>query len=287
MFSKKKRQLQVSDNEISIKSFDGEDYISLTDMLRSKEGVFFIDSWLRNRNTVEFLGVWESMYNPNFNYVEFDVIKSKTGLNSFKISVKEWVEKTNAIGLKAMPGRYGGTYAHKDIAFEFGTWISPTFKLYLIKDYQRLKEIENNQYNLEWNVRRVLASSTYTIHTDAVKEHIIPTVMPWNVGYKYASEADIINLALFGMTAKEWRDRNKVRVKSGENIRDTASINELLVLENLQMKSAELMEEKLPPKERYETLFEMANRQKEALSKIDPIKSLKRLDDETYLESGE
>ncbi len=283
MFKKQKRQLQVENNEISVKEYGGEDYLSLTDMIRSKDGDFFISDWLRNRNTIEFLGIWESVFNPEFNYGEFAIIKSKAGLNSFKISVKDWVGKTNAIGLRATAGRYGGTYAHKDIAFEFGTWISPSFKLYLIKDYQRLKEIENNQYNLEWNVRRILASTTYAIHTDAVKEHIIPNVLPWKAGYKYASEADIINLALFRVTAKEWREQNPDRAKTGENLRDSASINELLILENLQMKSAELVASKIGSEERFEILQKMADTQRSALEKVDPAKALKRLDDQSYL----
>jgi hypothetical protein len=286
MFKKKNRSLSIQKNDISVKDFSGEDYISLTDMLRNKDGDFFISDWLRNRNTIEFLGVWESMYNSNFNYGEFAIIKSQAGLNSYKISVKEWVDKTNAIGLRATAGRYGGTYAHKDIAFEFGTWISPTFKLYLIKEYQRLKEIETNQYNLEWNVRRVLASSTYTIHTDAIKKHIIPNTLPWNANYKYADEADLINLALFGITAKEWRIQNPSRAKDNENLRDSASINELLILENLQLKSAELLAQGLSPEERFKTLQSMAKSQRSALSKIDPIKALKKLDNQTYLDSG-
>jgi hypothetical protein len=283
MFGKKNRQLTVENNTITVKSFDGEDYLSITDMIRSKDGDFFIADWLRNRNTVEYLGIWESIYNPHFNYGEFAIIKSKVGLNNFKISVKEWVEKTNAIGLKATAGRYGGTYAHKDIAIEFGTWISPAFKLYLIKDYQRLKEIETNKYNLEWSVRRVLASTTYAIHTDAIKEHIIPATLPWKAGYKYASEADIINLALFGMTAKEWREQNPERAKNSENPRDSASINELLILENLQIRSAELVADGLGSEERLGILRDMAERQKEALAKVDPIKALKKLDGTTYL----
>jgi len=287
MHGKKNRQLKVSDNDISVKEFRGEDYISLTDMIKSKDGDFFVSDWLRNRNTVEFLGIWESIYNPNFNYGEFAIIKSQVGLNSYKISVKEWVEETNAIGLRATAGRYGGTYAHKDIAFEFGTWISPTFKLYLIKDYQRLKEIESNQYNLEWNVRRLLATTTYTVHTDAIKEYIIPNVLPWQASYKYADEADLINLALFGMTAKQWREQNPARAENGENIRDSASINELLILENLQMKSVELVAQKLNPEERLKILHDMAKIQKEALAKVDPMKALKKLDNQTYLSSGD
>lgn len=283
---RKKRVLRVENNEISVKKFDGEDYISITDMIRNKDGDFFVADWLRNRNTVEFLGIWESMNNPNFNYGEFAIIKSKVGLNNYKLSVKEWAEKTNAIGLRAVAGRYGGTYAQKDIAFEFGMWISPAFKLYLIKDYERLKAIETNQYQLEWDVRRVLASSTYVAHTDAVKDEIIPKVLPWRTNYQYADEADILNLAVFGVTAAEWRKNNSERTKRKENIRDSASIIELLILEELQLQNAELIRKGISKEERFNILRKMAITKRTALEKIDPIKGLKRLDDTTYLGDG-
>lgn len=283
---RKKRVLKVENNEISVKKFDGEDYISITDMIRNKDGDFFVADWLRNRNTVEFLGIWESMNNPNFNYGEFAIIKSKVGLNNYKLSVKEWAEKTNAIGLRAVAGRYGGTYAQKDIAFEFGMWISPAFKLYLIKDYERLKAIETNQYQLEWDVRRVLASSTYVAHTDAVKDEIIPKVLPWRTNYQYADEADILNLAVFGVTAAEWRKNNPERAKHKENIRDSASIIELLILEELQLQNAELIRKGISKEERFNILRKMAITKRTALEKIDPIKGLKRLDDTTYLGDG-
>lgn len=283
---RKKRVLKVENNEISVKKFDGEDYISITDMIRNKDGDFFVADWLRNRNTVEFLGIWESMNNPNFNYGEFAIIKSKVGLNNYKLSVKEWAEKTNAIGLRAVAGRYGGTYAQKDIAFEFGMWISPAFKLYLIKDYERLKAIETNQYQLEWDVRRVLASSTYVAHTDAVKDEIIPKVLPWRTNYQYADEADILNLAVFGVTAAEWRKNNPERAKRKENIRDSASIIELLILEELQLQNAELVRKGISKEERFNILRKMAITKRTALEKIDPIKGLKRLDDTTYLGDG-
>ena len=283
---RKKRVLKVENNEISVKKFDGEDYISMTDMLRSKEGTFFVKTWLRNRNTIEFLGIWESMNNPNFNWNEFDLIRKQAGLNSFNISVKEWTEKTNAIGLRAVAGRYGGTYAQKDIAFEFGMWISPAFKLYLIKDYERLKAIETNQYQLEWDVRRVLASSTYVAHTDAVKDKIIPKVLPWRANYQYADEADILNLAVFGRTAADWRKSNPERAKRKENLRDSASIIELLILEELQLQNAELIRKGIDKEERLNLLREMAITKRNALEKIDPIKGLKRLDDTTYLGDG-
>lgn len=283
---RKKRVLKVENNEISVKKFDGEDYISITDMIRNKDGDFFVADWLRNRNTVEFLGIWESMNNPNFNYGEFAIIKSKVGLNNYKLSVKEWAERTNAIGLRAVAGRYGGTYAQKDIAFEFGMWISPAFKLYLIKDYERLKAIETNQYQLEWDVRRILASSTYVAHTDAVKDEIIPKVLPWRTNYQYADEADILNLAVFGVTAAEWRKNNPGRAKRKENIRDSASIIELLILEELQLQNAELIRKGISKEERFNILRKMAITKRTALEKIDPIKGLKRLDDTTYLGDG-
>ncbi len=191
--TKSKQIINVQGMDITIKNFGEEDYISLTDMLKAKDGDFFISDWLRNRNTVEFLGIWESVYNPDFNYGEFAIIKSQVGLNSYKLSAKEWVEKTNAIGLKATAGRYGGTYAHKDIAFEFGMWISAEFKIYLIKEFQRLKEEENKIKKLEWNVQRTLAKVNYQIHTDAIKENLIPhKLSKTQINFIYASEADLM-----------------------------------------------------------------------------------------------
>jgi len=224
------------------------DYISLTDMLKAKDGDFFISDWLRNRNTVEFLGIWERIYNPNFNYGEFAIIKSKAGLNNYKISAKEWVEKTKAIGLKAATGRYGGTYAHKDIAFEFGMWISAEFKIYLIKEFQRLKEDENDRQKLEWNFQRTLAKINYKIHTDAIKEKLIPhELTKEQVNMKYANEADLLNVALFGITAKIWREQNP---KLKGNIRDYAPIEQLVVLSNLESINALLIREGLSQKDR-------------------------------------
>ena len=170
----KNKKIEVEGREISILLFEEQDYISLTDMLKAKEGDFFISDWLRNRNTIEYLGIWESIYNPTFNYGEFAIIKSQAGLNSYKLSVRDWVEKTNAISLKATAGRYGGTYGHPDIAFEFGMWISPKFKIYLFKEFQRLKTEENDRFRLEWNLQRTLSKVNYQIHTDAIKENLIP-----------------------------------------------------------------------------------------------------------------
>ena len=181
-------------------------------MLKAKDGDFFISDWLRNRNTVEFLGIWESIHNPDFNYGEFATIKSQAGLNSYKISVKEWVNSTNAIGLKAKAGRYGGTYAHKDLAFEFGMWISPEFKIYLIKEFQRLKDEEQQRLSSPWNVNRTLAKVNYRIHTDAIQSVIVPaSVSKHQLSMIYANEADLLNVAVFGQTAKEWRDSNPER----------------------------------------------------------------------------
>ena len=210
---------------------------------------------LRNRNTVEFLGAWEQLNNPNFNYGEFATIKSKAGLNSYKISVKEWVEKTNAIGLRAVAGRYGGTYAHKDIAFEFGMWISPIFKLYLIKEFQRLKNEENERLRLDWDFKRSLTKINYKIHTDAIKKHIIPTITDQEAKFTYANEADVLNKALFGMTAKEWRDKNP---KKEGNIRDYANVYELVSLANLETHNAEFIKQGLPQGERLKKLNAIA-----------------------------
>ena len=201
------KKFEVLDTRINYYNEDNADYISLTDMLKSKDGEFFISDWLRNRNTIEFLGIWEELHNPNFNYGEFAIIKSQAGLNSYKISVKEWSNKTNAIGIVAKTGRYGGTYAHKDIAFEFGMWISPKFKIYLIKEFERLKQEE--QKEVGWNAKRDLAKVNYRIHTDAIKNNLIPKELTSKqVNLVYAEEADVLNMALFGMTAKEWRENN-------------------------------------------------------------------------------
>lgn len=283
IFFKKNKQISVQGTDISIKEVNGTDYICLTDMIKSKDGDFFISDWLRNRNTIEFLGLWESMYNPNFNYGGFATIKSKAGLNNYKISIKEWIGQTNAIGLNAQAGRYGGTYAHKDIAFEFGTWISPQFKLYLIKEYQRLKDIETNQYGLEWDVRRLLSKTNYSIHTDAIKEYIIPQSTKWRKEMEYAEEADLINTAVFGMTAKEWRESNKERYNCGENIRDSASINELNILSNAQSYNAEMIKEGISKENRYKKLQNMAQTQLKALNNEDFMKALKKTADDVYL----
>ena len=257
-------RINVRGTKIAVIRRGDEDYISLTDMLKAKDGDFFISDWLRNRNTVEFLGIWETVHNPDFNYGEFAIIKSQAGLNSYKLSVKEWVEKTNAIGLQATVGRYGGTYAHQDIAFEFGMWISPEFKIYLIKEFQRLKEDENRRLSLAWNLNRTLAKVNYRLHTDAIQTHLIPVeVTPKQAAFTYANEADILNVALFGLTAREWRNANPG--KDG-NLRDHASLEQLLVLANLENMNAEFIHMELPQSDRLKRLNAIAIRQMQTLT---------------------
>jgi hypothetical protein len=259
-----KTTIEVKGTAISILSDSGGDFISLTDMLKAKDGDFFISDWLRNRNTVEFLGIWESVHNPGFNSGEFATIKSQVGLNSYKLSVKEWVEKTGAVGLRATAGRYGGTFAHKDIAFEFGMWISPEFKIYLIKEFQRLKEDESQRLSLAWNLNRTLSKLNYRIHTDAVKTHLIPPeVTPAQAAITYASEADLLNVALFGLTARQWRDANPAL---DGNMRDHADIEQLLVLANLESLNAEFIHMQLPQPERLNKLNAIAIRQMKTLA---------------------
>ena len=251
---KSKREISVLETSIAVLSVDGQDYISLTDMLQAKDGDFFISDWLRNRNTVEFLGIWETVHNPDFNYGGFATIKSQVGLNSYKLSVKEWVAQTAAIGLVAKAGRYGGTYAHSDLAFEFGMWISPEFKIYLIKEFHRLKTIEQEQTG--WDIRRNLARINYRIHTDAIKENLIPAELtPQQVSQIYASEADVLNMALFGMTAKQWRADNTTGTG---NIRDYANGAQLVCLANMENLNAVFINDGLPQYKRIERLNQIA-----------------------------
>jgi hypothetical protein len=262
----KYKKILVLDSTITVTD---DDFISLTDMLKSKDGNFFISDWLRNRNTLEYLGIWEKIHNPDFNYGEFAAIKSQSGLNSYKISVKEWSERTKAIGIKAKTGRYGGTYAHKDIAFEFGMWISAEFKIYLVKEFQRLKEAENDRLSIEWDVKRLLSKTNYHLQTDAVQKHIIPQKnyqkdKQWLV---YAEEADLLNVALFGCTAKDWREANPEQAKKGMNIRDVASINELTVLSNIESMNAILIKQGVSKQQRFTQLNEIAKYQLEVLNK--------------------
>ncbi len=279
-------KIEVESKVISIVKQNEEDYICLTDMIRDESGNDHIRNWMRNRNTVEFIGLWETLHNPNFKGVEFDTFRKEAGLNNFNLTPKKWVEATNAIGIVSKSGRYGGTYAHKDLAFEFGAWISPMFKLLLIKEFQRLKEIETNQYNLEWNVKRILSKTNYHIQTDAIKEHIIPQKnyskdKEWLV---YAEEADLLNVAMFNCTAKDWREANKEHAKKSMNIRDFSSINELVVLSNLENLNAVMITENIDKTERFKQLTRVAQSQLNTLDGKDFIKSLKKLNDTTYLD---
>lgn len=236
----------VKDTEVTVIEIGDEDYISLTDMIKVNDGEYYFSNWLRNRNTIEFLGIWEKVNNPNFNCAEFDIIKSQAGLNSYRLSAKEWMEKTKAVGLIAKAGRYGGTYAHKDIAFEFAMWISPEFKVYLIREFQRLKQQE--QMQLGWSAKRELSKINYRIHTDAIKQHLIPQeITQQQATVIYASEADVLNVAMFGVTALQWRDAHP-DLKG--NVRDYASINELICLSNMENLNAVFIQEGLPQHER-------------------------------------
>ena len=263
----------VKDAEIRVMEQNGEDYINLTDMLKAKDGEFFISDWLRNRNTLEYIGIWEELNNPNFNYGEFALIKSQSGLNRFKISVKEFVAQTNAIGLQAKAGRYGGTYAHKDIALEFAMWISPEFKLYLIKEFQRLKQKEAEDNKLEWNVKRILSKANYRIHTDAIKAHLIPKLLNTKQHqFVYATEADILNQALFGQTAKQWKDANP---KLKGNMREHATIEQLTVLAGLESQNALLIQQGFPQEERLTILNRLAIQQMSSLLQTAALTQLK------------
>jgi len=264
-------KINVKETEITVLQINNEDYISLTDMIKAKDGEFFVTSWLRNRNTLEYIGIWEKVYNPDFNYVEFDIIKSQAGLNSFRVSVKDLIEKANIISLQAKTGRYGGTYAHKDIAFEFALWISPEFKIYIIKEFQRLKEEE--QKALGWSAKRELAKINYHIHTDAIKHNLIPAELtPQQTSVIYANEADVLNIALFGMTARDWRDSNP-DLKG--NIRDYATINELICLSNMENLNAVFINEGLPQRERLIKLNRIAIQQMSVLQEVEGRKLLK------------
>jgi hypothetical protein len=265
-------KIKVNDKEITIIDIKENDYISLTDMVKDIEnGLALIEKWLRNKNTIEFIGIWEEMYNPNFNSPEFDGIKNAAGLNRFVLSVKQWTVKTNSTGIVAKAGRYGGTFAHKDIAFEFASWVSPKFKLYLLKEFQRLKEDEQKQ--LGWTAKRELAKINYHIHTDAIKQNLIPNELTTaQTSVIYASEADVLNVALFGITARQWREANP-DLKG--NIRDYAGINQLICLANMENLNAVLINEKMPQNERLVKLNQIAIQQMKVLQEVENRKLLK------------
>lgn len=281
-----KSKIHAKDIEISvISSAKKDDYISLTDIARYRNSEYpgyVIQNWLRNRATVDYLGLWEEINNPSFNYLEFEAIKNEAGANSFVLTPKKWVDKTNAIGIITKQGRYAATYAHRDIAFEFASWISPEFKLYVIQDYQRLKSDESHRYALDWNVKRLLSKANYRIHTDAIKQNLIPPeVTGRQQSFIYANEADLLNIALFGKTATEWRNENPD--KKGENIRDYATIEQLLVLANLENTNALLIEQGLPPELRLKKLNEIAIQQLTTLTKNKSVEKLKALDGKPQL----
>lgn len=262
--------------EIYTEDYQSE-FISLSDIAKYKsdEPSAVIANWLRNRNTLEFLGLWESLHNPEFNSLEFEGIRNQAGLNAFTLSPKKWINLTNSIGLVSKAGRYGGTYAHSDIAFEFASWISPEFKLYIIQDYKRLKSDENNRLSLEWNLNREISKINYRIHTDAIKEHlIVPELSPSQVGFTYATEADLLNVALFGQTAKQWRSENQD--KKG-NIIDYANINELLILSNMENYNAILIDQGIEQSERILTLNKFAKKQLKSIENLN-TNTLKELE---------
>jgi len=267
---------------ISVQGFDivwyeanYNDYISLTDIARYKDAEntdTIIQNWLRNRNTIELLGFWESIYNPNFKPLEFEGFRKQAGLNSFVMTPKKWIESTNAIGIVSKSGRYGGTFAHKDIALEFASWISIEFKLFIIKEFQRLKENETSQLKLEWNLQRTLSKINYHIHTDAIRDNLIPKeITKQQANFVYADEADLLNVALFGLTAKEWRESNPD--KKG-NVRDYASLEQLVVLSNMESINALLIEQGIVPSERLKELNKVAITQMKSLVKNKAIKQL-------------
>lgn len=263
----------VQDTDITILQINENDYISLTDIAKFKTDDTFIVvcNWMRNRNTIEYLGIWESLYNPNFKPIEFDRFRKEAGLNAFTMSPKKWIETTNAIGIISKSGRYGGTYAHKDIAFKFASWISVEFELYVAKEFQRLKEEEQKQ--LGWSVKRELAKLNYHIHTDAIRKNLIPKeITPQQASMIYANEADVLNVALFGVTAKEWREANP-DVKG--NIRDYATINQLICLSNMENLNAVFVNDNLPQRERLIKLNQIAIQQMSVLEDVGSKKMLK------------
>ncbi|MEP7197895.1 MAG: KilA-N domain-containing protein [Saprospiraceae bacterium] len=273
----KNKIIQVQNIPVTITSEDGKDFICLTDMANAKEGesraADIIKNWLRNRYTLEFLGTWEQMNNPDFKVVEFDHFKMQAGLPSFVLSVSEWIDKTAAKGITVKKGKYGGTYAHRDIAFEFGSAISASFKLYLIKEFQRLKEDENDRLQLTWNLHRTLSKINYQIHTEAIKHHIIPeSISKEQAAQVYANEADVLNVALFGKTAKAWREENP---NTEGNIRDHATIEQLLVLANLESLNAEFIKMNLQQTERLIKLNQTAITQLKAIIGNVNLKKLK------------
>jgi len=272
----KNKKINVQGVDIVLYEDNSSDFISLTDIARyrdSERSDYLLQNWLRNRSTIEYIGLWEKFNNPDFNSIEFDGIKNQAGSNSFSLTPKRWIEETNAIGIVSKTGRYGGTFAHKDIAFEFATWLSAEFKFFLIKEFQRLKDDENNRLNLEWNLQRTISKINYQIHTDAIKANLIPKeITKLQSGFVYANEADLLNVALFGITAKEWRDKNPE--KKG-NIRDEATLEQLVVLSNMESINALFIQQNLSQHERLVQLNKVAITQMKSLLENNKLKTLK------------
>ena len=272
----KNQKIEVKGTEITITVRGEKDYISLTDIARYRDAErsdYILQNWLRNRSTIEFIGLWEQLNNPSFNSIEFDGFKNLAGSNSFSLTPKRWIEATNAVGIISKTGRYGGTFAHKDIAFEFASWISSEFKLYLITEFQRLKDDENRRLNLEWNLQRTLAKINYRIHTDAIKENLIPAELSKSqISNVYATEADLLNMALFGKTAKQWRDEN---ADADGNIRDCATIEQLVILSNMESINAILIGQELSQSMRLRQLNAIAITQMTSLMNNSNIRKLK------------
>ena len=273
-------EIVVKENKVGILSVGNVNYISLTDLARyqnSSDPSFTVKNWLRRINTIDYIGLWEEIHNQDFNLVEFDQIKTEYGRNSFAMSPTQWIKRTNAIGIISKGGRYSiGTFAHPDIAFEFASWLSPEFKLYLITEFERLKANEAYQEKIDWQANRILAKLNYVVHTDAVKAYIVPTLTDAQKKFVYAEEADVLNVALFGMTAKEWRESNPELAKNG-NIRDYTDLLHLVILNNLENTNAELIEAKVPQNERLVRLNNSARRQMKVLKDNKNIKDLELL----------
>ncbi|MDQ6528442.1 KilA-N domain-containing protein [Flavobacterium sp. LHD-85] len=271
----KNKKINVKGVDIALYEDNKEDFISLTDIARHRDDErsdYILQNWMRNRSTIEFVGLWEKFNNPDFNSIEFDGIKNMAGSNSFSLTPKRWIESTNAIGIISKTGRYGGTFAHKDIAFEFATWLSAEFKFYLIKEFQRLKEEENSTKKLEWNLQRTISKINCKIHTDAIKENLIPiSLTTYQRNFIYADEADILNVALFGKTAKQWRIENP---NEKGNIRDIASIEQLVVLSNLESINAMLIQQDIEQNERLLKLNEIAISQMKSLINTTELKNI-------------
>lgn len=283
-----KAQMVVKDQVINVIRIDDKEFISLTDLARyadEDDPRYPIQNWMRNKDVISYLGLWESIHNENFKGVEFDTFKNEAGSNKFKISPQKWIRETNAIGIISKSGNNGGTYARSDIALEFASWLSPEFKLYVIQEFQRLKKNEAYQNKIDWHANRVLAKVSYVVHTDAIKSVIVPTLTEKQKKYVYAEEADVLNVALFGMTAKEWRTSNYNLAENG-NIRDYTDLLHLVILSNLENINAELIEMGVPQSERLVRLNDIAKKQMDLLKKNKSLKKLKHIENNINNENG-